>query len=384
MSTNKQAVAASRGFISFHVLEKRQESATITSFVLAAADDRSIASFRPGQFIVVRVPSGPEGCFVQRNYSLSGCADHPEWLRISVKREPAPAGQPELPDGLVSSYLHDQVKVGDLLDIAGPAGEFVLDEDSARPVILFSGGVGLTPMVSMLHQLCRHSTRRVYFIHACENGAVHAFRDEVMTLAAQRPGIVVHFCYRNPGKEDLTWGACDSQGLITRETLQTLLPLDDYDCYLCGPRPFMQANWRLLRSLGVAKHRIHYEFFGPATILDEDETAVLSNEPTVPSPAPESNSREARGLTVSFLPSGTRVAWDPSCHSLLELAEQAGLAPPFNCRTGLCNSCLVRLREGSIEYFEAPLDPPADGHVLLCCARPTTAVTVELCNNRPR
>lgn len=379
MSAQPQAPLAPKGFVPYRVIEKRQESEVITSFLLTAVDPTLSMPFRPGQFLVVRLPAQGGGTLL-RNYSLSGSAQEAARLRISVKREPAPFGRPELPPGQGSGYLHAQVQVGDLLDIAGPAGEFVLDEQSLRPVLLFSGGVGLTPMLSMLHRLSRHSTRPVYFVHACENGAVHAFRDEVLTLAASRPGISAHFCYRKPSADDLSASACHSQGLIDRETLQRLLPLDDYDVYLCGPQPFMQANWRLLRNLGIAKERIHYEFFGPATILEEGEASPLAVVPATPAaPAELAVANPVAGaLSVHFLPSGTTLAWDPNCHSLLDLAEQAGLTPAFNCRAGLCNTCQVSLREGAVEYFEAPLDAPANGDILLCCTRPTTAVTVDL------
>jgi ferredoxin-NADP reductase/ferredoxin len=378
MGTQPQTQLTPQGFNTFRVIERTQESSVITSFVLAAADGVSRLPFRPGQFLIVRLSLGG-GVTALRNYSLSGDVSDPSRVRISVKREPAPFDRPELPPGQGSNYLHDQVQVGDLLEIAGPSGTFVLDEESLRPVVLFSGGVGLTPMLSMLHQLSSRSARPVYFIHACENGAVHAFRDEVLTLASRRPGISVHFCYRNPDAEDHANDVYHSQGLISRETLQGLLPLDDYDVYLCGPRPFMQANWRLLRNLGIAGQRIHYEFFGPATILEEDEILPTAPPPSPASPAPTTAAGTTENtLTVHFLPSGTRVAWDQNCHSLLELAEQAGLTPSFNCRAGLCNTCQVTLREGSVEYFEAPLDAPANDDILLCCTRPTTAVTVDL------
>ncbi|MGE8064602.1 FAD-binding oxidoreductase [Pseudomonas sp. NPDC089569] len=377
MGTQQQPQPASVGFKTFRVIEKHHESAVITSFVLTAVDGASNPGFRPGQYLIVRLAL-EGGVKVLRNYSLSGDASDPSQVRISVKREPAPFDRPELPPGQGSSHLHDHVQVGDALEIAGPTGTFVLDEESPRPVVLFSGGVGLTPMLSMLHQLSRHSSRPVYFIHACENGAVHAFRDEVLALASRRPGISVHFCYRNPEADDHAQANFHSQGLVSRDTLQRLLPLDDYDVYLCGPRLFMQANWRLLRSLGIAGERIHYEFFGPATILEKDD--VLPAAPAAPVPAaPQTPTAPVEGaLTVEFLPSGTRLAWDQNCQSLLELAEQAGLTPPFNCRAGLCNTCQVSLREGSVEYFEAPLDVPESGRILLCCTRPTTAVTVDL------
>lgn len=244
-----------QGFKAWRVIEKTPESAVITSFVLAPQDGPAPMDFRPGQFLTVRLVLG-DGTRVLRNYSVSALTDNPLQVRISVKREPAPFDRQDLPAGQGSNHLHDGVRVGDVLDIAGPSGTFVLDEQSPRPVVLFSGGVGLTPMLSMLHRLSGQSMRPVHFLHACENGAVHGFRDEVLALADRRPGIEVHFCYRNPSEADRD--RFHSQGLISRQTLQSLLPLDDYDIYLCGPRLFMQANWRLLRSLGVARERIHY------------------------------------------------------------------------------------------------------------------------------
>lgn len=362
MSTSTQ------GFGAWRVVARQPESAIITSFTLAPADGSSGLAFRPGQFLTVRLALA-DGAILLRNYSFSAAPDDPCQVRISVKREPAPFDLPHLPAGLGSSHLHDAINVGDVLEIAGPSGTFVLDEVSPRPVLLLSGGVGITPMFSMLQHLSRQSNRPVHFIHACENGAVHAFREAAQALADARPGIAVHFCYRNPGPDD--HGRYHSQGLINQQTLQRLLPLDDYDVYLCGPRAFMQANWRLLRSLGIARERIHYEFFGPATVLEEDETAA----PPLAQPVP---TREEGGLEVCFLPSGVRVAWDKNCHSLLELAEQAGLAPAYNCRAGLCNTCQVPLQAGTVEYLEEPLEPPAHGDILLCCTRPTSPVTVRL------
>ncbi|MFZ6047046.1 FAD-binding oxidoreductase [Pseudomonas sp. CR3202] len=370
-----EPIPVAKGFARFQVTGKVRESASITSFVLKPAVNGGPVKFRPGQFIVLRIP-GSEGPQVLRAYSLSGDPDDQTQVRISVKHELPPAHLPDVPAGVGSSFLHEAVEIGEELDIAGPSGDFVLDEDSERPVLLFSGGVGLTPMVSMLHRLATRSTRPVYFIHACENGAVHALREEVLALAARRSGIAVHFCYRAPTAEDLEHGHHHSSGLVSRDTLQGLLPLDDYDVYLCGPRPFMQANWRLLRGLGIDKARIRYEFFGPATILDEDETPAIPATPTPASPAPVADT----ALTVRFEPSGQAVAWDPACPSLLDCAEQAGLKPAFSCRAGLCNACLTPLLSGSVEYAEAPLVEPEAGRVLLCCARPTSPVVLALDN----
>ncbi|WP_162068901.1 2Fe-2S iron-sulfur cluster-binding protein [Burkholderia sp. THE68] len=355
------------GFRRLRVARRVRESASVVSFELVPTEGAALPPFLAGQFVAVRLAM-PDGEPLVRTYSLSGDpADTSRW-RISVKQETNPRGRG-------SCHLHEQIAVGDALEIAGPLGAFVCAEDSERPVVLLSGGIGVTPMLSMLHRLSSASTRRVHFIHACENGAVHAFRDEVRHLAGTRAGIGVHVCYRVPrGREDLD--VCDSSGLLTKATLQALLPLDDYEVYLCGPPAFMQANWRLLRSLGVARERIHYEFFGPATVIDDEASQPEPPADTTrPSTIADST---AAALTVRIHPQNEPLAWDPACGSLLEFAEQAGHAPTFSCRAGICGSCAARLVEGQVSYVEPPLDPPAEGEVLLCCAKPLTSVTLAL------
>lgn len=378
------AVAASRRFRDYRVLERRVESAVITSFVLEPADGQPIPVYRPGQYLVFRFQV--DGQPVLRNYSVSGDPDQPGRLRISVKHEKAPAGQ-SVPDGQGSSFLHTRVQVGDTLSAAGPMGEFVLDEDSDRPVVLLSGGVGLTPMLAMLHRLVGRTQRRVHFIHACENGAVHAFGDEVLELAARRSGVQAYFCYRSPDEADVQRARHQVTGLISREQLQSWLPLDDYEFYLCGPGGFMQANYRLLRSLGVARERIHYEFFGPATVLEE--TLTQGAAPGADSVAPElalepvtavadASAAGVAAQTVTFMPDGRQAQWHDDCESLLVLAEESGLNPDYNCRAGLCNTCMCTLVSGEVDYFEEPLDDVPAGKVLLCCSRPKGPVVVDL------
>lgn len=388
--------AANRRFRDYRVLEKLRESDVITSFVLEPVDG-VVPPYQSGQYLVFRLEI--DGQTVLRNYSVSGDPDCTDRLRISVKHEKAPAGL-NVADGVASTWLHQHVQPGDVLNAAGPMGEFVLDESSQRPVVLLSGGVGQTPLLAMLHRLLKRSQRKVYVIHACDNSAVHAFADEMRELVAQREGVQLYFCYRNPTEHDEQAGLHHVTGLITREQLQRWLPLDDYEFYLCGPSAFMQSNYGVLRSLGVARERIHYEFFGPATVLENtlaDDGAASAVQDQV-QPAPSSRvdanvleldspveavrgaatAAEDAAQTVTFLPDGRQAQWHEDCPSLLDLAEETGLSPDFNCRAGLCNTCMCTLVSGEVDYFEEPLDPVPEGKVLLCCSRPRGPVAVEL------
>lgn len=378
------AQEASHGFRALRVVDKRAESRTITSFLLEPVDATGWRDFEPGQFLAFRIPCETEARgFVLRTYSVSSAPEQRGRYRISVKREEAP--RPGLPDGVGSCHLHRSVQVGDVLMADGPRGDFTLDRSSPRPVVLLSGGVGLTPMVSMLHALAADASRPVYFVHACDNGELHALGDEIDTLAKARPSITVHTVYRFPTEADLAAHQYHSQGVVTRELLQRLLPLDDYDFYLCGPPPFMQAVYRTMRDLGVHRERIAYEFFGPASILDTEADAHAPTRPTASAvvaaqAAAEmaSTSPAADGIQIEFRKTGRSASWNEAAESLLSFAEDQGLSPEFSCRAGVCGTCEVALLEGEVDYFEEPLDDPGPGRVLICCSRPRGAVVLDL------
>jgi nitric oxide dioxygenase len=254
----------------FVVDRKTPESAEITSFYLRPDDGGPLPAFRPGQYLTVHVDL-PGRVTPPRNYSLS---DRPgrDYYRISVKREPAPAAH--LPAGIVSNHLHDNVRPGDVLEIGPPCGNFYLDADGSRPVVLISGGVGLTPMLSMLHTLVDEGPAvPVWFIHGARNGRVHALRDEVARIAEAHDHVQARFAYSEPDPVDLERGHCDRTGLIDLDWLQEVLPGNDCDFYFCGPRPLMRSLYRDLRRWDIPEDRIHFEFFGPREEI-EDAAAV--------------------------------------------------------------------------------------------------------------
>ncbi len=358
------------------VVARTKESEIITSFHLQHVGGPQIQSFVPGQFLAFRLSPVEGERAILRTYSLSSSPMEPDRLRITVKREPRPLDRPDLPDGAGSNYLHRSINVGDILLAQGPKGEFQLDRHDQRPVVLLSGGVGLTPLVSMLHELAAASTRPVWFIHACENGSIHALAREVRALAQHRPGITTHFCYRMPSQDDRREKRFDSEGIVTRALIQSLLPLDDYQVYMCGPPGFMAATYRLLRELGVAAAAIKYEFFGPASVLEETpgQTAVPPEAPA----ADEIAASPPGSPLVTFARTGRSILWDGDANSLLDFVEAQGFNPDFSCRSGICSTCKTGLISGEVEYSEAPLDPPDKRHVLLCCSRPISDVELDL------
>lgn len=248
---NAAAPGGWRGARAFRVVRKVVESAEITSFHLAPVDGGALLDYQPGQYIGMRLLL--DGEEVRRNYSLSALANGREY-RISVKREPG---------GRVSNHLHDQVQVGDVLDLFPPAGEFTLSE-SDKPLALISAGVGITPALAML-DAARHSGRPIHFIHCARNAEVHAFRDWVDAHAAEHPQIRHYVCYSEPRAGD----QADAEGFLSRDLLEQWLPAErDLDAYFLGPKPFMAQVKRHLQALGVPAEQSRYEFFGPASALD--------------------------------------------------------------------------------------------------------------------
>jgi nitric oxide dioxygenase len=251
-----------RGYRKFIVRRKAAESEVITSFYLSPADGAALANFLPGQYVTVKLdhPTTPTS---PRNYSLS---DRPgaAYYRISVKREESPSAA--APAGLISNYLHESINEGDALDVGPPCGEFTLNPDQAngRPIIFIAGGVGVTPLMSMLKGLAHAGVDTpIHFIQAARNSRVQAFDKELRQIAAERPNVQVHVRYDAPLPDDCSAGRCHSAGLVDADFLREVLPSNNAEFYFCGPKPFMSGLNRALTTWGVDESRRHYEFFGP-------------------------------------------------------------------------------------------------------------------------
>jgi nitric oxide dioxygenase len=247
------------GWRAFRVAGKQPESEVITSFLLEPVDGGPVAPFEPGQYISLAIDVPRLGLQQIRQYSLSD-APNGRSYRISVKRE---GGADPAQQGYVSTLLHDEVQVGDTLRLAAPYGNFFIDVTATTPVVLISGGVGLTPMISMLNRVLAAPGRDIVFVHGARNSAVHAMKDHLRTTAARHPYFRAFVFYNEPLPQDQAGRDYDFEGMVDIGTIADAILLPDADYYICGPIPFMRLQHDALLARGIEEPRIHYEVFGP-------------------------------------------------------------------------------------------------------------------------
>jgi nitric oxide dioxygenase len=247
------------GWREFVLRTKQAESDVITSFVLEPADGQPVVNFEPGQYISVALKVPQLGLQQIRQYSLSD-APNGRSYRISVKRE---GGPDPAQSGYVSTLLHDQVQVGDLIRVAAPHGNFYIDVSATTPVVLISGGVGLTPMISMLNRVLQSPGRDIVFVHGARNSAVHAMKDYLKQTAQQHPNFKAFIFYDDPLPEDQQGKDYDFRGMVDIDRVADAIMLPDADYYICGPIPFMRMHHDALIERGIKEPRVHYEVFGP-------------------------------------------------------------------------------------------------------------------------
>lgn len=246
------------GWRTFVVREKRPESDVITSFILEPADGDPVEHFEPGQFISLAINVPALGLQQNRQYSLSDMPNGHSY-RISVKRE---SGGTQ-PPGYVSCLLHDHVNVGDEVKLAAPYGALHIDANAKTPIVLVSGGVGLTPMISTLKKAIQDSERRAMFVHGARSSGVHAMRDRLREAAKTRANLDLVVFYDDPLPQDVEGRDYDYTGFVDVNAIKDEIVLPDADYYVCGPIPFMRMQHDARKDLGIHESRIHYEVFGP-------------------------------------------------------------------------------------------------------------------------
>ncbi|AKK26326.1 MOSC domain-containing protein [Mycobacterium sp. EPa45] len=351
-----------RGFRRLEVTGVHDESRSVRSVSLVDPAGAPLPKWLAGQSIVVRLPVNVGGPPLVRNYSLSNEPGAAEY-RIAVKREPM---------GTVSQYVHDHVKAGDLIEVAAPRGSFFLD-DSRDPVILISAGVGVTPVLSMLHSLVDSGSQRgIWWLHGARDRREHPFATEARELLNRLPHSRSRVFFSQPDVADRLGVDYDQRGRLSAQALRDLgLPVAA-QVFVCGPEPFMDAVSDALIECGVDAGNVHTERFGAHSAITPGIVAATERPPHLPEGPP------GTGPSVQFARSGLAVPWRETDTSLLDFAEACDVPTRWSCRTGVCHTCETALLVGRVGYDLEPLEPPADGNVLLCIASPAEDVVIDL------
>jgi ferredoxin-NADP reductase/MOSC domain-containing protein YiiM/ferredoxin len=351
------------GFRPLRVTAVDHESADVLSLTLESADGTPLPAALPGQYVVLRLRPAAGGSPLFRSYSLSGALSTDRY-RISVKVEP---------NGIAGMYLRDHVRVGDTLDVSAPRGSFML-QSGERPIVLVSAGIGVTPVLAMLHALAASgSTRQTFWLHGARDGQHDSFAAEVRRLMLALPRGRSFVCYSTPGSADRMGEDFDVSGRLSRAVLDTVGVPRDADVYLCGPTRFMADMKEALAAAGLAPERIHEEIFNGGESMTPGVVGAATRAPHLPKDDADT------GPLVSFARSGIAAHWKASAYgSILELAEACDVPVRWSCRTGVCHSCESGLVSGDVVYRPEPLEQPAAGNLLVCCSLPVHDVVIDL------
>ena len=356
------------GFKEFVVQRRDTEdhNNAVCSFYLVPADGTPLPTFKPGQFLTfklpIRNPDTQELTFVVRCYSLSDSpkSDH---YRVSIKRIPAPVNQPDIPPGVSSSFFHDHVQEGSRLLVKAPSGHFHLMEEEPLPIVLIGGGIGITPMLSILNTVLESGIKReIWLYYGVCNGDEHIMKGHLQTLANTHDNFHLHVCYSAPNDNDVEGVDYQHKGWVAIPLLRATLKLMRYQFYVCGPKPMMESLVPGLEDWGVDSNDIYYESFGPATLIKHKKPS-----PTI----------DTQPITVTFSRSGKSIVWDSTSDSLLEFAEANDIEVSSGCRAGSCGSCQTKLKTGEVDYNQEPDAHIEPGSCLLCISTPKCDLTLD-------
>ncbi len=355
------AEATWAGLRKFEVQRKVLEGDGVASLYLVPHDRKPLPTFLPGQFLTFQVKVAGRPKPEVRCYSLSD-APGKDHYRVTIKKVVSASGAP----GLVSSWFVDQVAEGDIVDLRAPAGHFTLDLDSPAPVVLVGGGIGITPLVSMLNAICARPGRRdVWVFYGVRNGEQHTMREALATATRDHDNVRLHVCYSQPAPKDEKGRDYQHAGRISADFLRRILPSSNFKFYVCGPPALMQTLVPDLQSWGVPKEDIHFEAFGPATVKE------VTKRMTRP------GSAAAEKIQITFRRSNKTCSWDGTCASILELADVHGVKIESGCRVGNCGTCLAAVTSGEVKYSTDPSAKVEAGSCLTCIAQPTGPLVLD-------
>ncbi|MBF0185019.1 MAG: 2Fe-2S iron-sulfur cluster binding domain-containing protein [Magnetococcales bacterium] len=343
----KNTFPAWEGFLPFRVVRKVYEDPdrTICSFHLQPEDRQPPADFKPGQYLTFQIATADR--LLLRCYSLSDRSglDH---YRVTIKR---------LLDGRGSNHFHQQVNEGDMVQVKAPGGHFIL-EPGSDPVVLIAGGIGITPMLSMINAaLDQEQPREIHLFYGVRNSGEQAMKEYLEGLAQSHHDFHLHVSYSKPLAQDLRGRDYHHVGYVDITLLRLTLSLRPYHFFVCGPVAMMESLLPALEGWGVPPDRIHQESFGPASLVKP----VLDSGP-VPS--------------VTFQRSAQTLPWEAACGSLLAFAEKNHIPIDSGCRAGACGTCQTVIVSGEVDYTHPPEFSLSPGTCLTCICRPKRDLTL--------
>ena len=350
-----------QGWRKFVIKKKVAETNDISSFYLEPHDGRELPAFLPGQYLTFQLRIPGQAKPVTRCYSLSQSPEQIQSYRVSIKRLGPPPKQPDVPPGIGSGHFHGNLNEGDIVDVKAPSGHFHLDVEHQGPVVLIGGGIGLTPVMSMLDYIAdTGSQRETWFFYGLNNSSEHVMAEHLREIELQHPNVNLVVCYSRPLDKDMLGVDYEIPGHVSVDLFKKLLPSNNYHYYLCGPPPMMDSVTEGLREWGVPDDCVHFEAFGPATV----KKVVTEQEDNV-------------DHEVNFVRSSKKLKWDNSSGSLLEFAEKNDIPMDSGCRAGNCGTCLTAIRSGKIEHVSPTGMEVEKGSCLACIAVPRSSIDVD-------
>ena len=335
------------------------EALDCKSFYLTPEDERPLARFEPGQYLTFELPASSQHDPLVRCYSLS---DRPreDYYRVTIKQVRPSMENPSLPAGQGSSYFHDRVEVGSVLQVRAPQGAFFLDPRQEVPVVLIGSGIGITPIMSMLNSIVHdRSGRQVYVVAGFGNRREHPLADQMLSLCREHDNINLHVSYSRPAPSEVLGRDYDRRGYVDLHTLRDLLPSNNFRFYVCGPAEMMESLVPALLDWGVPDDHIYFEAFGPASVRRNRKNKLSGP------------------VNVSFAKAEKEAVWTQDNSTLLEFAESNGVSLASGCRAGNCGQCLTTVRSGRFTHIKPPGVAVNDRECLTCIAVPEDDLVLE-------
>ena len=354
----------------YKVIRRVEESNLVVSLYLAPIDNISLAQFMPGQHLMFKLHIPGQEVPVFRYYSFSDIFN-PEYYRVSIKKELPPVNNSSVPGGLASSYLYDQVKEGDILEAKGPSGDFYLDPKSSKPVVLIAGGIGITPLLSMVKSIAiLNPGKTVYFFYGVNESSDHSFQMELQQIRANYDNVCITTFYNMVRFGDVKGLHYDYEGFINVQTILQITQEIHLGYYICGPGGMMSYIRGELEKLGVSSDHIHTESFNNQNdqSLEEQEHELASKQ---------DKRLAGTEFSIEFLKSGKTLLWDKRYRSILEFAEGNDIEISSGCLFGDCGTCLTEIKEGNVHYLHQTLITAEKGKCLPCSCVPTSDVVLE-------